>query len=602
MPDNRGMRASGIEVWAHGEPLVRGIDLAIPPGMTTAVVGESGSGKSLSARALVGLVPDGVRANGELELGGRTVSLEAEGPQISARWRNMRGSGITLLLQDPFASLSPVHTVGRQVRGALKLAGRRVTEEFLRQRIEEVGLHRRVLRQYPHELSGGMRQRVAIVLALAADPAVLIADEPTTALDSLTQFDILTLLDELKRSRQMSVLLISHDLDVVAGHADVVQVMCAGSVMEAGPAAEVLARPVHPYTRGLLAAAPRPGYRLEGTAVPWRPDTSVELPSGAEWGVYASAAELRQGPVPVLLPVESQGPNPHEGGWSGEGEHRHVVGVIGAHADEVVRVPARLSSVVGEKVKGRSTARASGENLRDDIVLRVSALRFSRGSREVLQGVDLRACDGEILGMVGQSGSGKTTVARCIAGLEDPDSGTIEVIGGTDSHRAGAVQMVFQDPAGTLNPALSIRTTLVEALRAAGNTTDTPSALLEGVGLDVAMLTHRPHRLSGGQRQRVAIARALAGRPRLLVCDEAVSALDVSVQAQILSLLRRLRDERQLTMLFITHDLAVVGQLCDRVVVLNEGQVVEEGDAKRLLSEPEDKYTRNLLAASRGMR
>lgn len=591
------LRAEGLSVWAGAAPLVREVSLSLSSGATTAVVGESGSGKSLTAKALVGLLPGGVRACGTLHLGEQTFDLASEGPQTGASWRALRGSSITLLLQDPFTSLSPVHSVRRQLRAALRLGGHRVTEVLLQQRLEEVGLHPRVLRQYPHELSGGMRQRLAMVLALAADPAVLIADEPTTALDSLTQHELLQLIDELKRARGMAVLLISHDLDVVAGHADTVYVMSAGSVVESGSAAAVLRQPLHPYTRGLLAAAPRAGRALDWLPAPWLPDPEVQLPTGARWGDYAPAAELRLEPIPQLIPLAD-----------GSALPQHAA-VYGAEPGAVLtRAPVSDKRADRERVSraaniasASDTANASATGLDaqpaapEPILLTVRELDFFRGSRQILDDVSFEVRAGEILGMVGQSGSGKTTIARLIAGLEYASGGTIEIDGAPPAR--GAVQMVFQDPAGTLNPALTVRRTLREALLAAENRTDTPESLLADVGLDAALITQRPRRLSGGQRQRVAIARALAARPRLLLCDEAVSALDVSVQAQILALLHTLRRERGQSMLFITHDLAVVGQLCDRVVVLNEGRIVDQGDTAQLLASPRDPYTKRLLAA-----
>lgn len=513
--------AEGIAVTGRSGPLVRSVGLTLYAGSTTAIVGESGSGKSLTARSLVGLLPAGLSGSGSLSIGSRVYDLTAEGPQTSAVWRGLRGRSITLLLQDPFTSLSPAHRVRTQVREALRVAGHRVSGELMAARLSEVGLDPQVLGQYPHELSGGMRQRIALVLALASDPGVLIADEPTTALDSLNQAEILDLIDRLKRARGMSVLLISHDLDLVAGHAEHLLVMRSGEVVERGLTSEVLRSPEHPYTRELLAAAPK-----------GRPD----------------AAAAASGAAPVM---------------------------------------------------------------------RIDGLRLSKQGREVLHGLDFEVRRGEILGVVGQSGSGKTTLARCLAGLERvaPESVvfTGDAAGDPRASRAGRVQMVFQDPAGTLNPALTVRRTLAEAIRGArtlarraglptaSGARSTPEALMRLVGLPEEFLSRRPAALSGGQRQRVAIARALAGKPEVLVCDEAVSALDVSVQAQILALLARLRDEQGQTMLFVSHDLAVVAQLCDRIIVLNEGRIVEQGETADLLRDPREEYTRRLLAASPGI-
>lgn len=585
------LSARGIEIGGEDATLVREVDIEISPGTTTAIVGESGSGKSLTARSLVGLLPSGLNSSGSVVLGEERYSLEANGPQTSPAWRKIRGAKITLLLQDPFTSLSPVHTVKRQVRDALKNVGHRVTPTLIEDRISEVGLNHRVLNQYPHELSGGMRQRIALVLALAADPAMLIADEPTTALDSLTQAEILGLIDTLKHARGMSVLLISHDLDVVAGHADRVEVMWAGSVVESGSAPDVLNHAVHPYTRGLLAATPRAGSVTMST-VPWRPSEAAALPTGGRWGSYADAHEIRFGPKPTLIPVVREGAN----------ASAHLVAVYDVTEHDAVVSVRRDSGPEPTDDQATHAARTTS----DTVALQVTRLRVNRGNREVLHGVDLSIHRGEILGLVGQSGSGKTTLARSIAGLERPSSGTVQFDDDTDgasrhSWPQSHVQMVFQDPAGTLNPALTIRKTLVEAIRGAHSTEHSPESLLELVGLPQSLLPRRPASLSGGQRQRVAIARALSSAPKLLVCDEAVSALDMSVQAQILALLKRLRDESGQTILFITHDLAVVGQLCDRIVVLNDGEVVEIGESAQVLNRPEAEYTRELLTASIGV-
>lgn len=484
------LHASSVTITYGGRALVNGVTVPVLAGETTAIVGESGSGKSLTARAIVGLLPERVRSTGSLAVGDQSFSLTATGPLLSRSWRALRKRHVALLLQDPFTSLSPVHTVGRQVSWALGSGdARRVAD-----RLAEVGLDERVAAQYPHELSGGMRQRVSIVLTLAQDPEVLIADEPTTALDSLSQADILDLIDQLKRHRNLGVILISHDLDLVAKHSQHVLVMRLGDVVERGRTETVLADPQHEYTRALLAAVPRPG---QGTGL-----TSA----------------------PVIT----------------------VRGAVHHH-----------------------------------------------GQHQTLRDVSLDVRQGEIVGLIGQSGSGKTTLARCIAGLETLSSGSI------DWHGAPRhLGVVFQDPAGTLNPALSVRATLREALLPHPGSLHSPDSLMALVGLSADLLDRRPQSLSGGQRQRVAIARALASQPRLLICDEAVSALDVSVQAQILTLLTRLRDEEGVSILFISHDLGVVAQISDRIYVLNEGVVVESGGTRDLVANPADYYTQRLLAAS----
>jgi peptide/nickel transport system ATP-binding protein len=494
MPTDRDgapvLEVRGLGVTYGERVLVRDVSLHVAAGGTTAIVGESGSGKSLTARAIVGLLPDALTSAGSVSLGSATLDLAATGPSLDGRWRAVRHQRIALLLQDPFTSLSPVHAVGRQVGWAL---GTR-DDATIAARLAEVGLAPHVARQYPHELSGGMRQRVAMVLTLAQDPDVLIADEPTTALDSLSQAELLDLIDTVQRARRMGVLLISHDLDLVSRHSSHLVVMRAGEMVEEGPTGQVMASPRHAYTRALLDAVPKPG---------------------------------------------------------------------------------------------------NGRGVPSESLVTVRGLSQHHGARQVLHDVSIELHRGEIVGLVGQSGSGKTTLARVLAGLQGGSDGEIAWARGA----AGRVSMVFQDPAGTLNPALTVRRTLLEALRP-HPTSATPESLMETVGLDPALLRRRPRTLSGGQRQRVAIARALAAEPDVLICDESVSALDVSVQAQILDLLTRLRGERGMTILFISHDLGVIAQVSDRMYVLRDGLIVESGDTADVVARPTDAYTRRLLAAS----
>ncbi|MCD5346156.1 ABC transporter ATP-binding protein [Agromyces sp. S2-1-8] len=518
---------TGIEVAIDGiagpaGPMVEALAFAIEPGASLALIGESGSGKTLTAKSLVGLLPPGFGARGVLRVDGR------EHPLVStdASWRRVRGREVSLLLQDPFTSLSPVHRCGPQIAWTLEAkAGRRLSkrelDEAVATRLAEVNLPARVARAYPHELSGGMRQRVAIAAAIASDPRLLIADEPTTALDASNQAEILDLLRELQHERGMAMLLISHDLGLVRGRTDEVLVMRHGEVVERGSTATVLSAPEHAYTRALIAADPALALEADHTG-----DTARGLG--------------------------------HDDG-----------------ADAGGRAPLVAASGV---VK-----------------------RF--GLRTVLDGVDLSIAPGQIAGVVGESGSGKSTLARCIAGLEREDDGTIAFDGrplapGRRSRTPEQMQIVFQDPYSSLNPMMSIGAILREALAVGGRRPDEVRALLELVGLPVDAAVKRPAQLSGGQRQRVAIARALAPRPRLLICDESVSALDVQVQAQILDLLGRLRDELDIAILFISHDLAVVRRIADTVTVVWQGRVVEHGTCAQVLDDPAEDYTRLLVAAA----
>jgi len=520
-----GVMIRDLAVTGPSGETVAPFDADVAAGGMLAIIGESGSGKTLSAKSLVGLLPRGFRARGALRVGERDIDL-ATPPD---RWGSLRGRVVALLLQDPFTSLSPVHRCGDQIawtieaaRGA-RLRGRERQEAVTRS-LAEVRLPERVTRAYPHELSGGMRQRVAIAAAVASDPQLLIADEPTTALDASNQAEVLDALRALQLARGLPVILISHDLGVVRGRADEVLVMRHGDIVERGRTTDVLTRPQHPYTRALVAADP------------------------------------------ALTPVAA-----------GSGGSPTAVG--------------------------------------PDALVRVRGLDKTFGDRAVLRGVDLDVAPGAIAGIVGESGSGKSTLARCIAGLEQEDAGTIAFAGtalapGRRSRTPDQMQIVFQDPYSSLNPMMTIGAILREALEAARRmrgsrtagddaTDDTVTDLLETVGLDPAFAARRPADLSGGQRQRVAIARALAPRPRLLICDESVSALDVSVQAQILALFRRLRDERGITILFISHDLAVVRTLADTVTVMWDGEVVEHGACADVLENPRHPFTQTLVAAAR---
>jgi peptide/nickel transport system ATP-binding protein len=506
------VQIAGLSVIGHDGAMVQPLDADIAPGRTLAVIGESGSGKTLTAKALVGLLPRGFRAEGSVRIDDRTVELDA----ADATWRSVRGGIVTLLLQDPFTSLSPVHRCGEQIGWTLDAAGRRLgkaqRDRAIAERLAEVKLPARTARAYPHELSGGMRQRVAIAAALAANPRLIIADEPTTALDASNQAEILDLLRAIQRERDLCVILISHDLGLVRGRTDDVLVMRSGEVVERGATAEVLSRPQHAYTRALIDADP------------------------------------------VLA------------------------------ADATAASPVAAEGAVAP-------------------LLRVTGLVKDFGDRRVLDDVGLEIGPGRIAGVVGESGSGKSTLARCIAGLESEDAGIIAFDGvdlapGRASRTPAQMQIVFQDPYSSLNPMMSIGAILREALHVARRPAAEVGALLETVGLPAEFARKRPAELSGGQRQRVAIARALAPSPQLLICDESVSALDVSVQAQILALLSRLRAELGIAILFISHDLAVVRMLADTVTVLWDGRVVESGPCAEVLTNPRHEYTALLVAAA----
>ncbi|WP_380282883.1 dipeptide ABC transporter ATP-binding protein [Kitasatospora purpeofusca] len=512
------VRVEGLRVSFPGapRPAVDGVSLAIGPGECVALVGESGSGKSVTSRSLIGLAGARARVSARtLEVAGADTAGFGE-----RQWRAVRGRRVAMVFQDALTALDPLRTIGAEIAEAARLGGTtgpdgdaRVVELLTAVGVPEPEARRT---QYPHQLSGGLRQRALIASALAADAPLLIADEPTTALDAIVQAQILALLGRLKDEGR-GLLLVSHDLAVVAQLADRVLVLRRGEVVEGGPAGRVLSAPEHPYTRMLLDAVPsgRP---------PARPPRA------------AAAGEA----APVLA--------------------------------------------------GRGLVKA-----------------FTPGGPRALDEVAFTLRAGEALGVVGESGSGKTTLARVAMGLSRPDAGEVLLHGRPWSalperrRRAerSAIQFVQQDPYASADPRFTVARIIGEALPGLRRAERARrcAELLDQVGLPAELLSRRPHQLSGGQRQRVAIARALAGRPQVLVCDEPVSALDVSVQAQVLELLDRLRRERAIALLFITHDLAVVRQVADRVLIMRGGSVVEEGETERIFEAPAHPYTRALLDA-----
>ncbi|WP_169981280.1 ABC transporter ATP-binding protein [Microbispora sp. H10836] len=565
------LQARDVRVTSAAGVLVSGAGLTVAPGETVAVVGESGSGKSMTARALTGLLPEGVRATGRLELSGQAYDLAA----ARTPWQHIRGSRIALLLQDPFTSLSPVHRCGEQIGWALPRAGRAAGIARL---LDEVGLPAEVAGRYPFQLSGGMRQRVAIAAALAAGPDLLIADEPTTALDVTTQHEVLELVAGLQRARHMGLILITHDLRLARARADRIMVMYAGRLVEEGPAAQVMDHPAHPYTARLAACDPPVTHRL-----PALPTIPGAVPRPYEVGGACAFADRCELAVEACRTAEPA-----------------LAEVARGHRAACVR-PSDVRPVAVPPLAVPPAAAVAPEAGPAPALLTVRGLtkRFPGASAQALDAVDLRIAAGEAVAVVGESGSGKTTLARCVVGLERPDGGSVEFGGGATGPRR--VQYVFQDPYSALNPGLTVGASLAEALKAAGRPrsearSDVPG-LLDLVGLPAAYARRRPAALSGGERQRVAIARALAPGAELLVCDEPVSALDVSVQAQVLNLLSDLRRELGLTLLFITHDLAVARQVADRVYVMRRGRVVETGPVGGVLGAPAHEYTQRLLAS-----
>ncbi|GGY00536.1 dipeptide ABC transporter ATP-binding protein [Streptomyces hiroshimensis] len=583
---------------------VDGLSFDLERGEVLGLVGESGSGKSTVGLAAMGLHdPARTRVSGSVLVGG----TEVVGAPDSAV-RALRGARIAMVFQDALAALSPFHTVGAQLAEAYRVhapagAGRRAdAKEKALAVLERVGIPAARARDYPHRFSGGMRQRVMIAMALINSPDVLIADEPTTALDARVQRQVLDLLAELQEESGTAVLLVTHDVGVVAHVCDRMLVMRGGRGLEEGPTRKLLNDAAHPYTRALTGAAPTlntvPGTRLRTVDDP--------APAGAGYG----GAGHGESAATVGRPTAESGGAEPTSAAAGKGAARPG----GGHAGQEVSAAtaSRSAAESGGAGSGPAAPLAEVVDLRVEFGGR-RGLRRGRGAVQAVRGVSLRIDAGETLGLVGESGSGKSTTARVLAGLQRPTSGAVR-FDGRDISRAAAdtrlrrelsrdVQLVFQDPYASLNPRRTVEEIVTTPLRVhtaldKGERRARAAGLLEQVGLQAAHLGRYPHEFSGGQRQRIGIARALALRPRLIIADEPVSALDVSVQAQVLNLLMDLREELGLSLLFVSHDLAVVRHFCDRVAVMRAGTVVESGPRDEVFGDPKAPYTRELLAAT----
>lgn len=578
------------------------VDLHVAPGETVGIVGESGSGKSILSKSVVDLLPPGVEVvEGSIVYDG--VDLRTLSDKERASYRGQR---ITLMFQDPFTMLNPLLRSGTHITEGLKLQrGGRLSRaegraEAIR-RLAEVGIEDPdVVDRYTFELSGGMRQRVALAAALARDPNLLIADEPSTALDVTTQAEILALLKRTQEARNMGMVLITHDLRVAFSVCDRVYVLYAGSVLEVGNADELQTQPLHPYSHGLLLSEPTAQSRqaelksIEGT-VP-RPDDVATQCAFAPRCVFVTDA-CRAGRPPLV---------DHGGG--------HLTRCI--RVDEIVDSLRRESAAVRQAVPVDFDITAAIVDPIASIVDVVKTFQTGRGEGvKALRGVSMDIARGSSVGLVGESGSGKTTLGRLVVGLDVPTSGEIKLIPDgatrdegfffpTDRASRKVVQIVFQDPYSSLDPRQKIGAALVEPILSEGYSRAAAlrrsEELLDTVGLPTSYVDKHPASLSGGERQRVAIARALSLEPGLLVCDEPVSALDVSVQAQILKLFRELQDRLNLSLLFITHDLAVVRQVVDSVHILYRGEVVESGQIDDVMDRPSHEYTQRLIASIPG--
>jgi peptide/nickel transport system ATP-binding protein len=586
---------------------VDGVSWSIRPGETLGIVGESGSGKSVSALAVMGLVPTppGRFESGTILFKGENL-LEAE----EKRLREIRGKEISMIFQDPLTSLNPVFKVGSQIAEVIKVhdkVGRIPAKKRAIELLAEVGIPnpRQRADEFPHQFSGGMRQRAMIAMALAMNPAVLLADEPTTALDVTVQAQILDLLGRLQEERGTAVVMITHDLGVVAGRADRVLVMYAGKVAEVGSVYDIYQRPRHAYTFGLLSSLARLDQRRTERLRPIRgqPPSLIRVPPGCPFHPRCPfATEVCRTDVPALLPKDD-GPD-HPAACHHSAEVAAAATEAGQDQPVVVPSPSDLPL--------KPPAPAGEPLLKVDSLVKhfpiTSGIVFKHrvGDVRAVDGVSFSVAPGETLALVGESGCGKSTTARAILRLLEPTHGSVKVedeeITGVSAHRLRTLrremQIVFQDPYASLNPRMTVRNILAEPFKIHRLPEDGKvDRLLEVVGLAPEHADRYPHEFSGGQRQRVGIARAIALDPKLVVCDEPVSALDVSIQAQVLNLLEDLQEERGLAYLFIAHDLSVVRHIADRVSVMYLGSIVETADRDSLFERPAHPYTQALISA-----
>jgi peptide/nickel transport system ATP-binding protein len=584
---------------------VDGVELALDPGECLALVGESGCGKSIAALSVLRLLPDAARiAAGRVVLDGQDLLALPE-----AAMRSVRGRRLAMIFQEPATALNPVLTVGRQLLEVLERhTGVRGAPARARAigMLEAVGVPdaARRLDEYPFQLSGGLKQRVMIAAALALDPEVLIADEPTTALDVTIQAQILELLARLQAERGMALLLITHDLGVVARMAQRVAVMYAGEIVELATREAFFRAPQHPYSQMLFGALPRPERR--GTALAVIPGQVPPLTRSFRGCRFAErcafAFDRCREETPALLET-------------GSGNR------VRCHLREASVAEARAASAAlagAPRIAARESAAALIEvrDLKVHFPIRRGVLRRTVGQVRAVDGVDLVLREGRTLALVGESGCGKTTAGKATLRLIEPSAGRVTLVESGAQvdlatlsraelrRRRGVMQIVFQDPFASLNPRMRVREILEEGMVSLGRGgTDAAArmqrmqALLGQVGLPAESLARYPHEFSGGQRQRIAIARALAVEPRLIVCDEPTSALDVSVQAQILNLLRQLQRDLGLSYLFITHNLAVVEYLAHEIAVMYLGRIVEQGTVDEVLRSPKHPYTQALLSA-----
>ena len=580
---------------------VDGVSFRIEPGRTLGIVGESGSGKSVTSLSIMRLLASSAEIeSGRIALLGRDLVCLPE-PEMRA----IRGKEISMIFQEPMTSLNPVFTVGDQVMEAI-LLHQKTTKAEARQRtiklFEEVGIPNPAQRvdAYPHQMSGGQKQRVMIAMALSCNPKLLIADEPTTALDVTIQAQILDILRRLRDERGMAILFITHDLGVIAEIADDVLVMYRGEEVEYGPVLKIFERPKHPYTKGLLACRPRldTPYKLLPTVDDFMSVRTVD-----------GRLEITEKQLDAKRLNELK--------THGRGRLLHPKSELAAMGHPVAGAasPATpAANAVGDTqcIPEGAKPLLAVENLEVYFPVRRGILARTVDHIRAVDGISFKVYRGQTLGLVGESGCGKTTAGRAILRLVEPTGGKVWLdgvdvasLGSTDLRQMRRrMQIIFQDPYGSLNPRMTVEAAITEPMIIQGiganrrERRDRAAALLEEVGLQTIHLRRYPHEFSGGQRQRICIARAIAVEPEFLICDESVSALDVSVQAQVLNLLKRLQETRGLTYIFISHDLSVVKFMADMMAVMNAGKIVEFGPSEAIYRDPREAYTRKLISAT----
>jgi peptide/nickel transport system ATP-binding protein len=605
------LEIANLRTYFHTEDgVVKAVDdlsFRLEPGRTLGIVGESGSGKSVTSLSIMRLLSSSARIErGRISFLGKDLVRLPE-RQMQA----IRGRDISMIFQEPMTSLNPVYTVGDQITEAIVLH-QRVSKADARQMAIDLLREVRIkdpekrIDAYPHQLSGGQKQRVMIAMALSCNPQLLIADEPTTALDVTVQAQILEILRRLRDSRGMAIIFITHDLGVIAEIADDVLVMFRGEEVEYGPVLEVYSAPKHPYTKGLLACRPRleTKYRRLPTVDDFMAIVANQNDSGATAGLPSSAA-----PTFRIIEKKMDAARLKHLESTGRGRLLHPkteLSWIGHPWEEGHHAPE--TQTVAEGTKPLLVVK----NLQVHFPVRRGILGRTVDHIRAVDNISFNVYRGQTLGLVGESGCGKTTTGRAILRLIEPAGGQVlydgidlATLGAEQLRRMrGKMQIVFQDPYGSLNPRMTIESTITEPMviqnigTSRADRRDRAAALLKEVGLDPNYLRRYPHEFSGGQRQRICIARALAAGPEFIICDESVSSLDVSVQAQVLNLLKDLQESHHLTYIFISHDLSVVKFMADMMAVMNHGKIVEFGPSENIYSNPREEYTRRLIDAT----